>query len=128
MPAKTRNVFARPEVWGSSAWVFLHCVAGTFPENPTAEDRSKYRQFFSTLRDVLPCVLCRKHYGAFLRRFPPEVQDRRSLKEWAVRIHDYVNARLKKQVIRDCDTADYLILQSSQQQRGQLFTPFPGYP
>ncbi|NDE13988.1 hypothetical protein EBZ80_03565 [bacterium] len=115
--AKKKNAFARPEVWGSPAWVFLHCVAGTFPERPTAADRANYLRFFSCLQDVLPCRLCRKHYGAFLRRFPPDIEDRRSLKEWAVRIHDYVNARLKKRVIRDCDTADELILQSSQQQQ-----------
>jgi hypothetical protein len=88
MPRKKKNEFARPEVWGSPAWVFFHCVAGTFPEKPTAVDRSNYVRFFSSLRDVLPCVLCRGHYASFLRRFPPDVESRRSLKEWAVRVHD----------------------------------------
>lgn len=51
-----------PSVWGSSAWKFLHCVALSYPENPTAKQKNDYKNFFLSLDKILPCETCAKHF------------------------------------------------------------------
>ena len=106
------TTFANPKVWGSSAWVFLHCISRTFPETPNIQDRNNYILFFRSLAEVLPCKLCRNHYREWLQLYPIEkyVANRDSLKNWVFLMHNYVNLRQRKKLIKDCDSGDIIIL------------------
>jgi len=42
-------------VWGPSAWTFLHTITFNYPEDPTEDDKRKYYNFFMNIKDVLPC-------------------------------------------------------------------------
>ena len=58
-----------PNIWGPSAWTFLHTIALQYPELPTDDDKKQYYIFFNSLKDVLPCPNCRMHYSEHLGVF-----------------------------------------------------------
>lgn len=58
-----------PEIWGRSLWEFLDAILATFPrDNPTIEHRNAVYDLMQSLRYILPCPDCRKHYNEFLNR------------------------------------------------------------
>ena len=66
-----------PEVWGPGAWTFLHSITFQYPEKPTDIDKQKYYTFFNSLKNVLPCPVCRDHYNKnFEHRQRPAKMDR----------------------------------------------------
>ena len=50
----------KPEIWGPHAWIFLHSITFDYPDNPTKEVKEKYKGFFESLQDILPCEKCKK--------------------------------------------------------------------
>ena len=34
-----------PEIWGPSAWIFLHTITLNYPNNPTIYDKQNYKNF-----------------------------------------------------------------------------------
>ena len=48
------------DIWGPSAWHFLHTVAYSYPENPTQNDIYNYNIFFNNIQYILPCPRCRE--------------------------------------------------------------------
>jgi len=105
------GIFENPNTWGSSAWVFLYCIANTYPENPLHIEKIQYERFFNDLQFVLPCKKCRTHYQKWLTFSPiyPHLQSRYALKEWLFLLHNYINIRLDKGIIRDYDTAEKIM-------------------
>lgn len=81
--------------WGPQGWRFMHTVSFYYPENPTREEQYSYCAFFRTIGQVLPCVLCRKHYKAYVATHPPEdkMANWQQLSRWLVDLHNAVNAR-----------------------------------
>lgn len=71
-----------PEIWGRSFWEFLDAIIATYPrENPSAEQHAAVRDLLQSLRYVLPCPTCRKHYNDFIQTHPLDqaLASRRSL-------------------------------------------------
>ena len=52
-----------PKIWGPSAWKFIHTIALSYPDNPTPFDKENYKNFFLSLKKILPCDKCRYHYN-----------------------------------------------------------------
>ena len=74
-----------PEIWGRSFWEFLDAIIATYPrENPSAEQHAAVRDLLQSLRYVLPCPTCRKHYNDFVQTHPLDqaLSSRRSLLEF----------------------------------------------
>ena len=74
-----------PEIWGRSFWEFLDAIIATYPrENPSAEQHAAVRDLLQSLRYVLPCPTCRKHYNDFVQTHPLDqaLASRRSLLEF----------------------------------------------
>lgn len=58
-----------PEVWGRSYWEFLDAIVATFPkDNPPVDHRNAVYDLLNSLRFLLPCPTCRKHYADFLQK------------------------------------------------------------
>lgn len=58
-----------PEIWGRSFWEFLDAIVATFPkDSPSIEHRNAVYEMIQSLRYLLPCPVCRKHYCDFLQR------------------------------------------------------------
>ena len=85
-----------PNIWGPSAWTFLHTIALQYPELPTDDDKKQYYIFFNSLKDVLPCPNCRIHYSEHLDKFPIQLESRKELSEWLIDIHNEVNTMTGK--------------------------------
>ena len=118
----SENHFAKPDTWGSSCWIFLHCVANTYPISPTALEKKQYMQFFNSLKQVLPCKICRIHYAEWLKSesIQYHLQNRESLKKWLFMLHNYINTRLQKKLLRNCDEGDLKILEYTKKKINQV--------
>lgn len=87
-----------PKFWGPHGWIFLHSVTMNYPKQPTIEDKTLYRDFFRSLRKVLPCEKCAYHYRQHIIDDPiePVLENRDTLVRWLIKIHNKVNADLGK--------------------------------
>jgi len=87
-----------PKFWGPHGWIFLHSVTMNYPKEPTNEDKTLYRNFFSSLKRVLPCEKCAYHYKQHIINDPiePALESRNSLVRWLIKIHNKVNEDLGK--------------------------------
>lgn len=90
-----------PEIWGKHAWIFLHSITMTYPENPSNEDKKTYKNFFESLDKVLPCIICRINYRKHINNVPIDnfLHSRRSIVEWLINIHNQTNTMLNKPTI-----------------------------
>jgi len=82
-----------PEVWGPSAWTFLHSVTLAYPDNPSDTDKSDYENFFNTLQPILPCAKCSQNYMRHLQEDPitNNLDNKNSLVKWLINVHNKVN-------------------------------------
>lgn len=88
------------KIWGTPGWIFNHSVTYGYPINPTPEDKQKYKQYFISLGDVLPCKYCRDSYHKFISSGNTKLTDavlenRDTLTEWFYNVHEAVNKKLE---------------------------------
>lgn len=91
----------KPEVWGPQLWFILHIISFEYPENPTENIKRVYYDFYTSLKDILPCDLCKKHYREFLHKNPilPFLDKKDDLIRWVVDIHNDINISLGKRAL-----------------------------
>ena len=46
-------------VWGPPMWHVLHTISFNYPIKPTNEQKKFYYNFYSNLKNILPCKYCR---------------------------------------------------------------------
>ena len=87
-----------PNIWGKHAWIFLHSVSMNYPNNPNHEEKLIFKNFFLSLKGILPCEVCKKHYSKHIQVNPiePALQSKRKLVEWLINLHNQVNISLNK--------------------------------
>lgn len=90
-----------PRYWGSKFWFTMHTVAYFYPDEPTVDEMAHAKNFYESLRSLLPCPGCAQHYGELLRKHPIDehVKYRMSLITWVNMIHNEVNRRLGKKIV-----------------------------
>jgi hypothetical protein len=103
---KKPNPFARPSVWGSSAWRFLHCISMTYPEKPSLQDKQDMAFFLYSIGPILPCKLCRPTYKDYVHTHPFQLSSRRALTRWMIDLHNHVNQRLHKPILTQKEAMD----------------------
>ena len=97
-----------PNVWGPPLWFIMHSVAMNYPEaSPSYVEQRNHYDFYHSLRNVLPCGVCREHYAELLKQYPlnPYLESRGQLVTWVVLIHNKVNMRYGKteMTVRDAN-------------------------
>ena len=80
-------------VWGPSAWTFLHTLTFNYPDNPTNQDKQHYFNFFNSLKHVLPCEKCKKHYKENYINLKNNLNSKDDLVNWLIDIHNEVNKK-----------------------------------
>ena len=95
--------------WGSNYWLSLHTTSFNYPVNPDEYDskneepigstRQKYKQFFISVGETLPCKYCRISYREFIKENPIRLDSRDDLTLWLYEIHNMVNNKLGKNSI-----------------------------
>jgi hypothetical protein len=88
----------KPELWGKHLWKSIHYIALGYPEYPTEIDVQNYMNFYSDLWKVIPCQKCAINYKKHLEELPIDnfLQNKMSLFEWTVKLHNIVNKSLNK--------------------------------
>jgi len=87
-----------PNIWGPHLWYIMHLISFEYPENPTEYDKRIYHDFYNSLKDVIPCIDCKKHYRDHITQYPitPHLDSRATLIKWVIQIHNFVNMSLGK--------------------------------
>ena len=91
-----------PNFWGPALWTSLHTISFDYPDHPSGTDKQNYNMFFHSLKQVLPCDQCRKHYTKFIEEtspIEPALKNRDTLTRWLVNLHNVVNERLQKGIV-----------------------------
>lgn len=99
----------KPEIWGPSAWLFLHTITLAYPINPSFVDKNNYKMFFNNLSNVLPCERCKSHYIQHLQVNPLTddiLSSKYKLSRWFVDIHNSVNKQTGKKIMSYEDFLD----------------------
>ena len=84
--------------WGPGGWDFLHSITFNYPLEPTVEDIDKYKSFFSTVGEMLPCKYCRESFIIYYKYIPIDefLDSRVGVTYWLYRIHQLVNEKVFK--------------------------------
>ena len=95
------NNSIKPNIWGPHAWKFMHYVSLNYPENPTIDNKNRYKNFYYSLQDILPCEKCRNNYKQNIIDHPidPHLENKNSLIKWVIDIHNKVNTELNKPIL-----------------------------
>jgi len=99
-----------PEVWGPFFWYTIHITALGYPTEPAYAHKKAAKEFFESLRFLIPCPICRDHYTQHLEKYPIVSHlDRRSdLFRWTILLHNEVNKTLKKPVFTEAEVLKHL--------------------
>lgn len=93
------SLYKNTKVWGSSAWMFLHCISYTYPEKPTRKEKNEYKKFLHSLQYVLPCSKCREHTKTYFKNHPVDeaLESRDRFICYLITLRNYINVHYKKQ-------------------------------
>jgi hypothetical protein len=86
-------------VWGPMLWSYLHTMSFNYPTNPTAENKTHYREFVLNLQHVMPCKFCRLNLTKNLKELPltlNHMKDRDSFSRYIYELHETINRMLNK--------------------------------
>ena len=80
----------KPVIWGSHGWKFMHYVTLGYPDMPTQNDKLNYKNFFTSLQNILPCAKCAQNYKQNLSELSIDnhLQTRDHLVKWLIDIHN----------------------------------------
>ena len=92
--------------WGPALWTTMHAVSFTYPDHPTTRDQERYKTFYETIVNIIPCKTCRVHFAELLKRIPIRTESRRSLSEWVVQVHNEVNKSTNKPTLEYLDVVE----------------------
>jgi hypothetical protein len=90
-----------PAIWGPHLWFILHVISFEYPVVPNELDKRIYHDFYTSIKDILPCDICKKHYRDHINKYPltPHLDSRSTLVKWVIQVHNFVNASLGKPVL-----------------------------
>jgi hypothetical protein len=98
-----------PETWGPFFWHTIHIVALGYPSSPSYNEKKSAKEFFESLRFLIPCPICKDHYNAHLEKFPltPHLDSRKDLFRWTILLHNEVNKTLNKPPFTETQALQY---------------------
>lgn len=107
------NEQTNPKIWGPPLWKILHTITFKYPRKITltnpkdVETRDKIKKIFTELKKTIPCEQCRESYTHFFNQLPitPYLTGRDKLTYWLYKIHNKVNAKLRKQELERYNNA-----------------------
>lgn len=84
-----------PKIWGEAGWTFLRNIAKGYPNTPTPVDKMNYKIYFESLKNVLPCSMCRNNYRKHLSAYPVKnhLNNTNQLVKWVSLIKNKTNIK-----------------------------------
>lgn len=87
--------------WGPPLWESLFMFAANYPitikkTKEHTQLKNHYKNYYTSLKYMLPCKYCRMSYKTFLKELPiePYLTSRKCLMYWLYLIKDKVNTKL----------------------------------
>ena len=94
----------KTNIWGPSAWFFLHNVVMAYPKKINNNDpidlkiKNSMFLFLNNLGNILPCSICGESYNSYIRMKEYDISSalvgRKELVYWLYTIHEKVNNKL----------------------------------
>jgi hypothetical protein len=88
-----------PKVWGPHGWFFIDSIVLSLPTKLNYEQKNIYKNFFTSLQDILPCEGCREHYKQNLIKYPLTdviLSKKENMIKWILNVHNNVRRDAKK--------------------------------
>jgi hypothetical protein len=113
-----------PESWGPFFWHTIHIVALGYSQEPSYGEKKAAKEFYESLRFLIPCPICRDHYNTHLEKYPltPHLDRRTDLFRWTLLLHNEVNKTLKKPELTEAEVLKYY-KRLGQSRRSPVYTP-----
>lgn len=76
----------------------MHVVALGYPNNASDDVKAVYKQFYTSLKTVIPCAVCAAGYRAIVEKHPVDdaLGSNADLFNWTVTVHNKVSEKLNK--------------------------------
>jgi hypothetical protein len=91
-----------PKVWGPHGWFFIESIVLSLPNKLNYEQKNIYKNFFTSLQDILPCEGCREHYNQNLIKYPltdTVLSKKENMIRWILNVHNNVRRNNKNMPI-----------------------------
>jgi hypothetical protein len=88
-----------PKVWGPHGWFFIDSIMLSLPNKLNYEQKNIYKNFFTSLQDILPCEGCREHYKQNLIKYPltdKVLSKKENMIKWILNVHNNVRRNAKQ--------------------------------
>jgi hypothetical protein len=91
----TNNI--KPYFWGPKLWYSIYSFVSVYPDNPTPEIINSAKQFFISIKHLLPCKSCRNHYNEYTQEGSTNINNnlnfmsRNNLIEFVFNLRNKVN-------------------------------------
>jgi hypothetical protein len=87
-----------PSTWGEPLWRVMHIFALAYPDSPSDEIKSAYRNFYTSIQLIIPCEVCREGYVTIINQLPlePALETKDALFQWTVDVHNRVALKTGK--------------------------------
>ncbi len=87
-------------IWGPYCWHIMHVLTYNYPENPSEQDKNIIKDFFTSLRYIIPCTVCRMHYNKKITKSPitQVYSNKQKLIKWCIDMHNEVNRVFNKKI------------------------------
>ena len=59
----------KPDIWGPTAWNYIHFLSFSYPDNPTQKDITNYKLFLEYFGKTLPCQKCQNNFKKHIKNF-----------------------------------------------------------
>ena len=98
-----------PEVWGPFFWHTIHITALGYPSEPSYAHKKAAKEFFESLKVLIPCPICKDHYVGHFEKYPigPHLDRRSDLFRWTILLHNEVNKMLGKREYSETEVIQY---------------------
>jgi hypothetical protein len=99
-----------PDSWGPFFWHTIHIVALGYPaQEPSYGYKKAAKDFYESLKFLIPCPVCRDHYNTHLEKYPltPHLDRRQDLFRWTILLHNEVNKSLNKPELTEAEVLKY---------------------
>ena len=98
-----------PEVWGPFFWHTIHIAALGYPSEPSYAQKRAAKEFYESLRILIPCPICREHFIVHLEKYPitPHLDRKADLFRWTILLHNEVNKILNKPTVTETQVLAY---------------------
>jgi hypothetical protein len=90
-----------PDVWGPHGWKFIHFITLGYPTYPDNTHKVMYKNFFESLKNVIPCSICGAHFKQHMEEYPLTdeiLNDKMKFIGWGIKMHNLVNLINNKKI------------------------------